>query len=148
MAEPIVLCAGLNCLADKAPETLMVYFSDQLFTGIGAPNLTPHERGHMMELVIALRFIQGWWLEPKLQKYLPDWVIALKTPKPFGVMDCRSKGSSNINMFVQQLRNKQFPWIVFPSTNAGPDLRYSVFCCYVKTTWTPKSKSTIYVDVD
>jgi hypothetical protein len=49
-------------------------------------------------------------------------------------------------MFVQQLRNVNYPWVIFPSVNAGPDLRYSVFCCYIKTTSTANSQSTIYVD--
>jgi len=147
MAEPIVVCAGLNYLADQEPQILMDYFANQLFSPLGPPYLTPQERGHLMECVIALRFIQGWWLESKLQSYLPKWARHLNIHKPLGVIDCRSK-ESNVNMFVQQLRNDNFPWVIFPSVNAGPDLRYSIFCCYVKTTSTPNSQSTIYVDVD
>ena len=147
MAEPIVVCAGLNYLADQEPQILMDYFAYQLFLPLGPPNLTPQERGHVMECVIALRFIQGWWLESKLQSYLPKWARDLNIHKPLGVIDCRSK-ESNVNMFVQQLRNDNYPWVIFPSVNAGPDLRYSIFCCYVKTTSTPNSQSTIYVDVD
>ena len=147
MSEPIVLSAGLNYLADVNAQILMEYFAKQLFSPLGPPNLTRQERGHMMEFVIALRFIQGWWLEPKLQHYLPKWGRTLEIPKPLGVIDCRSKESS-VNMFVQQLRNSNYPWVIFPSINAGPDLRYSIFCCYIKTTSTPNSQSTIYVDAD
>ena len=146
MAEPIVLCAGLNYLADQEPQTLMDYFANQLFLPHSPLNLTPQERGHMMECVIALRFLQGWWLESNLQSYLPQWAIDLNIQKPLGVIDCRSK-ESDVNMFVQQLLNANFPWLIFPSVNAGPDLRYSIFCCYVKTTSTPNSHSTVYVDV-
>jgi hypothetical protein len=150
MAEPIVVCAGLNYLADQESQILVDYFAYQLFSPLGPPNLTPQERGHVMECVIALRFIQGWWLESKLQSYLPQWARDMNIHKPLGVIDCRSKESkeSNVNMFVQQLRNDNYPWVIFPSVNAGPDLRYSIFCCYVKTTSTPNSLSTIYVDVD
>ena len=147
MAEPIVLTAGLRYLADQDPQILMDFFAAQLFTAVGAPHLTPQERGHMMELVISLRFIQGWWLETNLKKQLPAWLNSKNIPKPRGVIDCRTKGS-NVSMFVEQLRNEQFPWIILPSTNAGPDLRYSVFCCYVKTTSTPSSKSTMHVSAD
>ena len=147
MSEPIVLSAGLNYLADVNAQILMEYFAKQLFSPLGPPNLTPQERGHMMEFVIALRFMQGWWLEPKLQHYLPEWGRTLEIQKPLGVIDCRSKESS-VNMFVQQLRNSNYPWLIFPSVNAGPDLRYSIFCCYIKTTSTPNSQATIYVDAE
>jgi hypothetical protein len=146
MAEPIVLSAGLNYLADQKPQLLMNYFANQLFSPVGAPYLTPQERGHMMELVIALRFMQGWWLETKLQSYLPQWARDMNIHKPFGVIDCRSK-ESNLKMFVRQLRDANFPWVILPSVNAGPDLRYSIFCCYVKTTSTSNSQSTVYVNV-
>ncbi|KAJ3307887.1 hypothetical protein HDV04_002379, partial [Boothiomyces sp. JEL0838] len=49
MAEPIVLSAGLNYLADQKPQLLLDYFAYQLFSPLGPPNLTPQERGHMME---------------------------------------------------------------------------------------------------
>ena len=147
MSEPIVLCAGLNYLADKEPYILMDYFANQLFSPICPPNLTPQERGHVMECAIALRFIQGWWLESKLQDHLPQWAKGLVIRKPLGVIDCRSK-ESHVNMFLQQLRNSTYPWVIFPSVNAGPDLRYSIFCCYIKTTSTRNSQSTIYVDAE
>jgi hypothetical protein len=147
MAEPIVLSAGLNYFADVNNEKLMEYFAKQLFSPLGQPNLSPQERGHVMEFVIALRFIQGWWLESKLKSYLPQWARDLYINKPLGVIGCRSN-ESNVNMFVQQLRNANYPWVIFPSANAVPDMRYSIFCCYVKTTSTPNSQSTIYVDVD
>ena len=144
MPEPLVLSAGLNFLADTNAEILMDFFATQLFSPIGPPNLTPQERGHMMEFAIALRFMQGWWLEPKLQHYLPEWCRTMEIQKPLGVIDCRSK-KSGVNMFVQQLRNSNYPWVIFPSVNAGPDLRYSIFCCYIKTTSTPNSQSTMHV---
>ena len=99
-----------------------------------------------MECVIALRFIQGWWLESKLESYLPKWASELNIDKPRGVIDCRSK-EPNVNMFVQQLRDDNYPWVIFPSVYAGPDLRYSIFCCYVKTTSTPYSQSTMHIHV-
>ena len=139
MAEPIVLCAGLNYLADSNSDALMDYFAAQLFLPVRVPYATAQERGHVMECVIALRFLQGWWLESNLRKRLPGWVNQLCIPKPLGVMDCRSK-DPGVNLFLQQLRNDRFPWIVFPSVNAGPDIRYSVFSCHVKTSW------TIFVD--
>ncbi|KAK5673132.1 hypothetical protein QVD99_000590 [Batrachochytrium dendrobatidis] len=147
MAEPIVLTAAVNYFADKNTPVLMDYFANQLFSPVGVPNLSCSERGYMMEYVIALRFIQGWWLQPKLREYLPQWAINLNITKPIGVIDCRSN-KSDVNMFVQQLRRTNFPWIVFPPANAGPDLRYSVFSCNIKTTSTRSSDSAMYVGVD
>ena len=46
------------------------------------------------------------------------------------------------------MANPVFPWIIFPDVKAGPDLRYSVFSCYVKTTWTKSSNSTMYVSAE
>jgi hypothetical protein len=153
MPEPIVLIAGLNYLADCNSNSLLDYFAKQLFLPIGPTRLSAQERGNVMEFVIALRFIQGWWLEEPMQKYLPKWALDssldLLPLKPSGVMDCRTseKNESDLNMFIQQLRNPKFPWIIFPSTKAGPDLRYSLFCCYIKTTWTPNSNSSNYIEI-
>lgn len=147
MAEPIVITAGLNYMADVDGQLLMKYFASQLFSAVGMLTLTPSERGHMMELVVALRFIQGWWLEPALKSYLPEWAKATEILKPVGILDCRSKDSST-NMLLQQLRSRKFPYVVLPPVNAGPDLRYSVFCCCIKTTWTSNSQTTCYVTVD
>ena len=144
MAEPIILSAGLNYLADQRPQLLINFFASKLFSPIYAPNLTPQERGHTMELVIALRFMQGWWLEPELKKYLPDWVNELKIPKPIGVMDCRKK-EPVVNPFVQQLNDSNYPYLLFPSAVAGPDLRYSIFCCYIKTSSTSTYSNTVHV---
>lgn len=149
MAEPIVLSAGLNYLKDTNAPVLMDFFAHQLFSPPVPPNLSFQERGYMMELVIALKFIEGWWLKPELKKHLPQWAVDLDIQKPIGVIDCRSKEpNATLNVFVQQLRNPKFPWIIFPAANAGPDLRYSIFCGYVKTTSTPNSQSTMYVGVD
>ncbi|EGF79398.1 hypothetical protein BATDEDRAFT_25721 [Batrachochytrium dendrobatidis JAM81] len=145
MTEPIVLTAGLNYFADKKTSVLMDYFANQLFSPVKAPNLSRSERGHMMEYVIALRFIQGWWLQPELRKYLPRWAIDLNIKKPTGMVDCRTN-ESNVNRFVQQLRRTNFPHIVFPPANAGPDLRYSVFSCNIKTTSTRSSDSAIAIN--
>ncbi|KAJ2989875.1 hypothetical protein HDV02_004732, partial [Globomyces sp. JEL0801] len=124
MAEPLVLTAGLNFLADQGPGLMLDYFANKLFAPVEPLNSTPQERGHMMELVIALRFVQGWWLEPGMKKYLPLWAQHLNIQKPLGVIDCRLK-ESGVDMFVQQLRNAEFPWMILPAVNAGPDLRYS-----------------------
>jgi hypothetical protein len=146
MAEPLVLSAGLNFLADKAPDVLMDYFAHKLFSPLSAPNLSPQERGHVMEFVIALRFIQCWWSDPNLRVYLPSWAVAMNIEKPLGVIDSRFKGKESApNNFIQQILNPSFPWILFPSANAGPDLRYSIFCCYIKTTSTANSQSTMFV---
>ncbi|KAK6091335.1 hypothetical protein MT418_8556 [Batrachochytrium dendrobatidis] len=83
MTEPIVLTAGLNYLADKKTSVLMDYFANQLFSPVKAPNLSRSEWGHMMEYVIALRFIQGWWLQPELREYLPRWAIDLNIKKTY-----------------------------------------------------------------
>ncbi|KAJ3226072.1 hypothetical protein HDU78_010457 [Chytriomyces hyalinus] len=146
MAEPMVLVAGMNYLADQNPSALMDYFAARFFAPMNAPNMSAQERGNHMELIIAIRFLQGWWLEADLKAFLPKWVRALDIAKPVGLLDCRSKrGVSNI--FLEQLSDDTFPWVTCPPVNAGPDLRYNVFSCHVKTTSTPRSKSTMYVPV-
>lgn len=145
MAEPLSLTAGLNYLADQSPDALMDYFANQLFVPLGSPNLTPQERGNMMELVITLRFMMSWWKDSSIQQYLPQWLKKdYDIPKPCGVLDGRGGTDSHI-LFIQQLGNQSFPWIVLPPTNAGPDIRYSFFSCYVKTTWTKNSATTMFV---
>lgn len=146
MAEPLVLSAGVNYLADQAPEALMDYFAAQLFAPLGPANKTAQERGHCMELVIALRFIQGWWQEPELQALLPKWVNEMNICRPVGILDCRSEKEGL--MFLQQLRNLRFPYVILPAVNAGPDIRYANFSCCVKTTWTPKSNSSLHITAD
>jgi|GEM_PF-4575551 len=145
MAEPLSLTAGLNYLADQSPDALMDYFANQLFVSLGSPNLTPQERGNMMELVITLRFMMSWWKDSSIQQYLPQWLKKdYDIPKPCGVLDGRGGTDSHI-LFIQQLGNQSFPWIVLPPTNSGPDIRYSFFSCYVKTTWTKNSATTMFV---
>ncbi|KAI3659470.1 hypothetical protein MP638_004532 [Amoeboaphelidium occidentale] len=147
MAEPIVLAAGLNYMADVDGQLLMKYFASQLFSAVGMLTLTPAERGHMMKLFVTLRFMQEWWLDPALNSYLPKWAQDTEIRKPDGILDCRSQDSGP-NMLLQQLLSREFPCVVLPLVNAGPDLRYSVFCCCIKTTWTSNSQSTCYVTVD
>lgn len=147
MAEPIALSAGLNYLANQNYDALMDYFANQLFAPKGAPNLTPQERGNLMELLITLRFMMGWWNNPDVPEILSRWINNYSghgIPKPRGVFDGRSGASGDI--FMQQLKNDNFPWIVLPPTKAGPDIRYSVFSCYVKTTWTMNSETSVFVE--
>ncbi|KAJ3258019.1 hypothetical protein HK103_004153, partial [Boothiomyces macroporosus] len=126
MSEPLVLAAGLNFLADMEAKPLSNYFASKLFSPLSAPHLTPQERGNILKIVIALRFRQGWWKKPVLQKYLPKWINPFEIPEPKGIFDCRS-GNGTFNLFLQQLANPQFPWLTLPAVKAGPDLRYSVF---------------------
>ncbi|ORY25095.1 hypothetical protein BCR33DRAFT_705851 [Rhizoclosmatium globosum] len=146
MAEPIVLSAGLNFFATKSPDALMTYFARQVFSPLVPPNPSAQERGHIMELIIALRFIQGWWQEPELKAFLPKWVNDMNISKPVGILDCRNE--KNANMFLQQLRRASFPYVLLPAVNAGPDLRYSVFSCCNKTTSTANSNSSMYVSAE
>ncbi|KAI8831054.1 hypothetical protein BJ741DRAFT_327694 [Chytriomyces cf. hyalinus JEL632] len=144
MTEPMVLGAGMNFLADQHPHALLEHFASSFFAPVEAPAMSPAERGHHMELIIAIRFLQGWWLEAGLKELLPKWVHKLEIPRPVGFMDCRFK-SGDVNIFLRQLQEPDFPWVICPPSNAGPDLRYSVFSCHVKTTSTPRSKSSMFV---
>jgi hypothetical protein len=101
-----------------------------------------------MELFITLRFRQGWWTTPEAKELLPEWVNNLDIKTPKGVLDCRLKNNCSKNMFIEQICLPEFPWIVLPGIKAGPDIRYSVFCCYIKTTFTPNSKSSMYVGTE
>ena len=144
MAEPLSLTAGLNFLADQNFDALMDYFANQLFVPLVSPNLTAQERGNMMELVITLRFLQGWWTEPAFEQFLPQWIRNRRIERPRGVLDGRNGTGADV-LFIQQLRNSEFPWVVLPATKAGPDIRYSFFSCYVKTSWTKNSATTMFV---
>ncbi|ORY37260.1 hypothetical protein BCR33DRAFT_683173 [Rhizoclosmatium globosum] len=143
MAEPIVLSAAMNFLSNMDPEALQMYFANQIFAPLTPLNLTPQERGHWMELIISVRFMQVWWQEPQLRALLPQWVNDMNIQKPVGILDCRREKDGDT--FLQQLRNPSFPYVVLPAVNAGPDLRYSVFSCHIKTTSTRNSLSTMYI---
>ncbi len=145
MVEPMSISAGLNYFAAQNPYVILDYFSSQLFTSTtNARNFTPQQRGNLMELVIAVRFLQGWWLESCFAKYLPS--DARSIAKPIGVIDCRNAKNDDFNYFFQNLENHQFPLLILPSTNAAPDISYSRFNCYIKTTWTSNSKTSIFVN--
>ncbi|KAJ2989199.1 hypothetical protein HDV02_005127, partial [Globomyces sp. JEL0801] len=147
MVEPMALSAGVNLFATENRETIFDYFASHLFTKIdSALNFTPQQRGNFMELVIALRFLQGWWLEPGFDAYLPSYAKFI--PKPIGIIDCRNAKNNDFNYFFQNLQNHQFPFLILPSTNAAPDISYSKMNCYIKTTWKSKSNTSIYVPAD
>ncbi|KAJ3236420.1 hypothetical protein HDU81_010803 [Chytriomyces hyalinus] len=147
MTEPMVIAAGMNFLADQHRYAMSNYFAPTFLAPVGGPSLSPQERGNQMELIIAVRFIQGWWQEPGLKELLPGRVQDMNIPKPIGILDCRFN-EGPLNMFVQQLQTPSFPWVICPATNAGPDLRYNVFCCYAKTTSTPSSKTTMQISAE
>ena len=124
-------------------DHLLDFLYSQLFTTEYDRKITSQERGNITNLVIALRFRQGWWREPEAQRFLPQWVkdrtIAL--PK-----DCRVIDVSNGKMFIEKLTEDNCLWILLPNTKAGPDIRYNVFCCYIKTPYTASSNSSMNVD--
>jgi hypothetical protein len=127
---------------------LLETFIPYVFAKVKSPYFSPQERGNLMELIITLRFRQRWWEEPEARALLPDWVNELQIEKPRGVLDCRWEDFLNVDAFIAQLDDEHFPWIVLPSTKAGPDIRYSVFSCYIKTKWTTNSNSSMYVRVE
>ncbi|KAJ3405848.1 hypothetical protein HDU80_000680 [Chytriomyces hyalinus] len=143
MTEPLILSAFLNYAANLNPYAIVDYLGAFMFAPIGSGNISALERGHIMELIIAVRFMQAWWLESEMEEFLPAWVTSLKISKPRGVFNCRAGGAAN--MFRQQLPNSKFPYIVLPPTNAGSDLWFSVFSCSVKTTSTAASKTSISI---
>ncbi|KAJ3236419.1 hypothetical protein HDU81_010802 [Chytriomyces hyalinus] len=144
MTEPMVIAAGVNYMADQYPDAISNYFASTFLAPVGGASLTPQERGNQMELIIAIRFMQEWWKEDSLKAMLPQWAQKLNIPKPKGILDCRVN-EGPLNMFIQQLRNSNFPWVICPPTNAGPDLRYNIFSCCVKTTSTPSSYTTMQI---
>lgn len=145
MAEPMALRAGLNYFKAQGPNVIMGYFSTKLFTSVTNPlNPSAQERGNLMELAIAVRFLQHWWAEPWCKQYLPAFTSS--TLAPLGVIDCRNAKDKILNYFLNSLEVPTFPSLILPQTKAAPDISYSVFKCYVKTTWSPNSKSSMYVD--
>lgn len=147
MAEPIVLDACINHMVDLDPKYLMKYFTSKLFEPLVVVNPSAQERGHMMEFVIALRFMQGWWSEDEFKRDLPSWFDPSTVPKPDSLLDCR-RADPEGKAFLGQLIDGNAPYLLLPHTNAGPDLRYSLFSCCVKTTWTANSRSSMFVSVD
>ena len=144
MAEPIALMAGMNFVADYYEHLMMDRLAAPLFSPFAPQYLTPSGRGVRMEMIIALRFLQGWWREEPLKRFLPDWFDHDAIEKPLGVRDLRFQ-KSHADVFLNQLDDPNDRWLLIPSSLANPDLRYSVFCCYIKTTWVPKSGSSLFV---
>jgi hypothetical protein len=146
MAEPLALTAGLNYLRGKSSGVLMKYFTDRLFSPMGAPRLTPQEKGNIMEMVVTLKILQYWWSRESMQEFLPEWIEEKLwlIPLPKGVIDCRCKDKQKITIdsFEPQLQNPDFPWIILSDDDAGLYIRYSFFSFSIKTTWTFDSKNT------
>ncbi|TPX66766.1 hypothetical protein CcCBS67573_g07720 [Chytriomyces confervae] len=140
MAESMVLTASLNYFADHEPHAMIEYLSAKMFASEGSKTMSAAERNRQFRLTIAVKFMQGWRLEPGMQKFFPDWV---QIAKPVGIFDYRSK-DGGASMFLQQLRDSEFEWMLLPSAHAGPDLRYSVFFCSVKTTTANSTSANDY----
>jgi hypothetical protein len=134
IAEPIIIYAGLNFLKDSSTMALSNYFARALFSPLKATlGLSPQDRGHLMELFIVLRTLQSWWLEERIQPFLPQWVKDASIPQPAGVLDQRN--SSDTPLLLQMLRESDFPFICLPPRHAGPDILFSIFAIHVRTTW-------------
>ena len=133
----------MKYLADQPRDHLLSYFSKLLFAPNSPPNLTPQDRGNLVELVVALRFCQGWWKEsiPKLRKYLPKNISDID--KPLGILDARKKSNpAELNFFLQHIHNKEFPYVILPSGNAKPDVSYNIFNAHLKTCYSNKSQTS------
>lgn len=136
MTEPLVLEAGFNYLSLVDPKVLIDYFSSLLFAPLGTPNLIEPERGWVVELVVALRFMQQWWLDKDAQQLLPKWVCNSCISTPSRVVDLRRYNNFSSEQSIKQIVDQDYTKIMLPSSFAGPDLRYSVFAACIKTTWT------------
>ena len=144
MVEPLVILAGLNYLNDTDPKALLRCFTRHMFSQVNALSRSPQERGRMMELIICLRFLQKWWQDDGMEQFLPVGFDPMAQDGPIGVIDNRVRKNSP-DMFVAQLRNPSFRYILLPSEKAGPDLRFAIFSVYSKTTWVPSSGSSMTV---
>lgn len=95
-------------------------------------NLTPQERGNMMELVNTLRFIMSWWKDPSILQYLPQWLKEYSIRKPCGVLDGRGQSNSQ-NIFIN--------WLI----NRFPGYFYLLPMLVQITSWTKNSPKTMFV---
>ena len=96
MPEPMALSAALNYFADCHIDIILKHFAALLFAPLSTSNLSPQERGNMMKLVIAIRFMQEWWSEPPFSKFRP---IFTQIPKPRGVIDSCYAKDNQVNDF-------------------------------------------------
>ena len=134
MIEPMVLNAGMNFMATEHPNAFMNYFMDEIFSPKLPQNLTESERGNRMELIITLKILNEFW-NGGMQKHLPEWTRTLNIQKPKGVIDGRKKENSPHDTFISQLNDENYNYVLLPSHFAGPDIRYSIFNFFIKTTW-------------
>ncbi|KAJ3376338.1 hypothetical protein HDU92_000538 [Lobulomyces angularis] len=110
MAEPMTILAGLNCFNNEAHgDAMMEYFCSHIFSEYGGPlNPPPQPRGLLMELVVALQFLRGWWLQKDMEKkniikrYLPKKCFSIQPP--IGVVNCRNAKTASDNHFFTSLQ--------------------------------------------
>ncbi|KAJ3199243.1 hypothetical protein HK099_003250, partial [Clydaea vesicula] len=110
MAEPMTILAGLNCFNNETHgDVMMEYFCNLLFSRYeGTLNQSSQARGLLMELVIALQFLRGWWLQKDKDKknvfesYLPKKCFDIQ--RPVGVINCRNVNMVNDNDFLTNLQ--------------------------------------------
>ncbi|KAI8832282.1 hypothetical protein BJ741DRAFT_710939 [Chytriomyces cf. hyalinus JEL632] len=133
MAEPTVLAASMSYMADQQSHVVLDYFASKVFAPFGSLDPTPQERNYHMELIIAIRFLQGWWQDSDFKVLLPQWV---------------HDGTNMFKLFKPQQQHPEFPWATRHPVDAGPDLQYSIFSCYARTPSTPNVQSFMEAATD
>lgn len=134
MAEPLALLAGFNFLRVNFPAH--DYLGNLLVTRMTATGTTAQAFGDNFELLVALRTIQGWWiqipdndevwndLDPELKNSIQD----LRAPK----FVFRQKGKGPIDYSMMN-----FIWdshyYILPDKNLGPDGLWKFMSFNLKT---------------
>jgi len=138
----------------------MDYLSARLFNGVWPGNPGPSSRGETFELMIALRNMQGWWMDAEAERYLPSWFKQLHLKKPDGLIDFRTGRHQSLLekrrhdgepvkydavQFIREWRDPESSKVLLPPQKAGPDVVYRQLLFFVKTTWTLSSQSTMRI---
>ncbi|KAJ3376456.1 hypothetical protein HDU92_000329, partial [Lobulomyces angularis] len=139
MAEPMTILAGLNCFNNNTHrDAMMEYLCNLLFDHYDrCLNPPPQPRGLLMELVVALQFLRGWWLQKDMEKkyifesYLPKKCFSIQPP--IGVVNCRNATDNHFFTSLQKPGDSKY--LILSSTAAGPDISYFLFHCNVNSTW-------------
>jgi hypothetical protein len=124
IAEPLSIVAGLKFMNSIDPHPLIKRLVNYCFNTSNLEN--PQSIGKRVELIVAIRCLQGWWREidtasEDVKKLFPQWALeAFKELQPPQVIVNQSKAVAS-DWVGKNFSAKQSSIFVLPDDNCGPD---------------------------